>query len=422
MTSSPSGGRLRRTASPPFLPALLAATLALGAAGNAAAQPAGDDWRQANQDVGQFARGHIDLLRWEATQLPAEAAAQAPSAAAPWTLTDAIVAAQRSRPDLLARPGLNARERALLQLQQREWALQVERAWWQALSARQHTRTQQRVLQAAEAGHELALRMARVGNWPEARQQRETLVWVDAQAQLQLAQHQEQAAVLRLWQRVGGDLSPQALAQRLPTDWAPPATDTLPADLNALEQQALQRHPEWPLLQLQARRALQGVGDLQPLQAALDTATEPDAASGAAQALPSLPGPPRWPHAADQAWQAQATLAALERRIRADVRVAHSAWQTALALAQHSAAQAQRLHTALEEDALQRYNGMFKSTWDLLAASRARLAAVNAHQQAQLNAWLALADLRAVLDGLPYSGNSPSAASSASSATAAPGH
>lgn len=418
MSSSPSGGRLRRTTSSPFLPALLTAALVLGAAGSAAAQSAADDWRQANQDVGQFARGHIDLLRWEASQLPAATAAQAPSAEAPWTLTDAIVAAQRSRPDLLARPGLNARERALLQLQQREWALQVERAWWQALSARQHTRTQQRVLQAAEAGHELALRMARVGNWPEARQQRETLVWVDAQAQLQLARHQEHAAVLRLWQWAGADLSPQALAQRLPADWTPATADALPADLNALEQQALQRHPQWPLLQLQARRALQGVPDLQALQAALAAATAPDPA-GAAQALPTLPGPPRWPHAADQAWQAQAAVAALERRTRADVRVAHSAWQTALALAQHSAEQAQRLHTALEEDALQRYNGMFKSTWDLLAASRARLAAVNASQQAQLNAWLALADLRAVLDGLPYSGNGPS---TAPSATAAPGH
>jgi hypothetical protein len=31
-----------------------------------------EDWRKANAEVGQFRRGHIDLLKWEAAQ-PAEA-------------------------------------------------------------------------------------------------------------------------------------------------------------------------------------------------------------------------------------------------------------------------------------------------------------------------------------------------------------
>lgn len=43
------------------------------------------DWRRANADVGQFKRGHIDLLKWEEEQaarrkaMPAGAAPTAPS-------------------------------------------------------------------------------------------------------------------------------------------------------------------------------------------------------------------------------------------------------------------------------------------------------------------------------------------------------
>lgn len=36
------------------------------------------DWKKANADVGQFTRGHADLLKWEASQTP-PAAAQKPA-------------------------------------------------------------------------------------------------------------------------------------------------------------------------------------------------------------------------------------------------------------------------------------------------------------------------------------------------------
>jgi outer membrane protein, multidrug efflux system len=405
-----------------------------GLAGGALAQAADPapgaltDWRQANEAVGQFKRGPIDLLRWEVDHLPSQAPGGT-EAMPVWTLTDAIVSAQRSRPDLVARPGLNTLERAQLQLRQRELGLKVERAWLQAVAARHRAATHRQVLQAAEAGHELGLRMARVGNWTEARQQQESLALLDAQGQVRVAEHDARVAVLELWRVTGTDVEPDSLAQRLPRTLPEPgmpahqapqplgavasaATPPLPA-LPELEQQALLRHPTWPLLALEARRAAQGVAGLQALREALQTATAPDAATGAPQTLPSLSQRPRWPHAWDKALEAQVEANALERRIRADVRVAHSAWQAAQTLAQETAVETQRLVTALEADMLQRYNGMFKSTWDLLAASRARLQAVQATQQAQLGAALAWAELRAVLDGLPYTGNGPSAGSAA---------
>jgi hypothetical protein len=417
---------------PSFLCRPLLATALWGLAGGALAQQADaapgslTDWRQANEAVGQFERGHIDLLRWEADNLPNQAPGTTENLPA-WTLTDAIVSAQRSRPDLVARPGLNAMERAQLQLRQRELALKVERAWLQAVAARHRATTQRQVLQAAEAGHELGLRMARVGNWTDARQQQESLALLDAQGQLRVAEHEVRAAVLELWRVTATDVEPDHLAQRLPqalpepgkpahqaSQPLGPAANTAPAPfpaLSELEQQALRQHPTWPLMALEARRATQGIAGLQALRDALQTATTPDAATGAPQTLPSLSQRPRWPHAWDKALEAQVEAAALERRIRADVRVAHSAWETAQALAQETATETQRLVTALEADMLQRYNGMFKSTWDLLAASRARLQAMQATHQAQLGAALARAELRAVLDGLPYTGNGPSAGS-----------
>jgi len=73
--------------------------------------------------------------------------------------------------------------------------------------------------------------------------------------------------------------------------------------------------------------------------------------------------------------------------------------------AAHSRSEVQRLYTALEEESLLRYNGMLKSTWDLLASARQRIQSVNAAHQAQRQAWLAWADLQAVLNGLPYTGS-----------------
>jgi hypothetical protein len=41
------------------------------------------DWKKANAEVGQFPRGHIDLLKWEEAQGGKAAAPAAPPASAP---------------------------------------------------------------------------------------------------------------------------------------------------------------------------------------------------------------------------------------------------------------------------------------------------------------------------------------------------
>ncbi|WP_029462963.1 TolC family protein [Serpentinimonas barnesii] len=461
--------RLQRGGPYAFLNPILGAAL-LGAAlsgpawahGPAHAQ-AQSDWRAANELVGGFPRGHADIVHWEAQQVqphamphpmphtphhtpppPASAAPQPaaaqPAAAQRWSLADALMAAQRARPDLLAKPGQNPLERAELRLAQANLALQVERAWLRAVAAGSSERYQAQELQAAQAGAELAARLVRVGNWPQMRLLQEQLLLNQTQAQWRAAQHQQHLAVLDLWRLAGSGLTPRQLEQRLPTDWptvsapaahtarpgtassaATPATPAF-APLAALEAQALQAHPRWPLLQRQAEMLERGLSSAEraSLAATLAAAVAPPQPQALAPAtLPGTPAQPHqpeltaaqlWPHTWDKAAEARAEADALERQIRADVHSAYSAWQTATELAEGSAQDALRLHTALQDETQQRYNGMLKSTWELLASASARVQSAQAALLARRDAAVAAAELRAVLDGLPYSGSAPAAA------------
>ena len=87
-------------------PLLGAALLAAAWSGPAWANPEPEQqWRAANELVGAFPRGHADIVQWEAQQQPHASAAPQPAAAQHLRLSDALMAAQRARPDLLARPG-----------------------------------------------------------------------------------------------------------------------------------------------------------------------------------------------------------------------------------------------------------------------------------------------------------------------------
>jgi hypothetical protein len=131
-----------------------------------------------------------------------------------------------------------------------------------------------------------------------------------------------------------------------------------------------------------------------------------------------------WGHALENAWQAKADADRLARQIQADVRGAVAAYKTIRKSAQTRQAEVLRLHTELEQETLLRYNGMLKSTWDLLASTRTRIQSVEAALQAQRQVGLAHADLTGVLAGLPYAASLAAGglSSAASSSNAKPGH
>jgi hypothetical protein len=392
------------------LVALLTASLA-GVGPQAMAQ-APRHWQEANQAVGAFPRGHADVLRWEKTNTPPAQDAPTNPEAGKLTLEYAMRWAQQDQAQWI-QPGMSAQDKAEARQQAAALRWQVQKLWVDAVASRQSVAHRRDILAVAEAGAELGQRMASVGNWSRARQIQEELPLWEARNRLDLAQWQAERALQALWQRTGAGMTVQAVASQLPLHLPlnlPPQLPELAKGADAperitqdavvaLQTQALQAHLRWPSEDLQARRLMAGLGlsaaDLQAAQQAL--------MAQAAQDEPVWnPRNAAWGHAFENAWQARTRADRLARQVRADVQVALSAYQLARHAARTTQAEVLRLHTELSQETLLRYNGMLKSTWDLLASARTRIDSVDAALQAQRQAWLAHADLMAVLAGLPY--------------------
>ena len=107
-------------------------------------------------------------------------------------------------------------------------AADTRRAWLRAVAAQQVLAAQERMVEAAEAGGELARRMARVGNWSRLQQARELGVQQEAAAQLARArlaatlEREQLTNLMGLW----GTQTQYAMNEQLPP---------LPAEASALQ-------------------------------------------------------------------------------------------------------------------------------------------------------------------------------------------
>jgi hypothetical protein len=364
-------------------------------------------WQDANRAVGQFPRGHVDLLRWEQKNMAPPQVTPANSEVGQLTLERAMRLAIYDESKWL-KPGMSAAEEAAVRQQLAAVRLDAQRLWVNAVVARQSMVHSRDILDVAQAGAELGQRMAQVGNWSRARQIGEELALWDASARAQRAKLQADRALQALWQRIGVGMTPQALAQQLPLQLPADLPAHSPVDgpsglssedMAALQAQALQAHLRWALDDQHAHRLMAGLGlNAQALQAARKNLEDL-----AGQERPLWdPRTMPWGHAFENAWQARLQADRLARQVRADVQIALNALRVSGQMAKHTQAQVLRLHTELSQETLLRYNGMLKSTWDLLASARTRIDSVDASLQAQRQRWLAHADLMAVLAGLPY--------------------
>ena len=148
------------------------------------------DWRKANDDVAQFKRGHVDVLKWESANDKAQT--DQPYAAPDIWITSADAAvrqAWRARPELvhsLSQLGAQNQEQ-LAQGRGLEIAPAVRRrvedldavldvaadarkAWLTAVAAGLTLKQQRDMQESIAAAAELARRMARVGNWSRMEQ------------------------------------------------------------------------------------------------------------------------------------------------------------------------------------------------------------------------------------------------------------
>ena len=285
-------------------------------------------------------------------------------------------------------------------------AMQTRKAWVQAVSAAETERYMGQVKEAAEAGSELARRMAAVGNWPKLTQMREQVFYADAAAQLARARQTAQAErerlarLLGLW---GGELA-FGLPERLPDlPVAPREGEELEA--RAMEQRldvrAAKRETEWVAESLGLAKATRLINALELGRARTKEGHEPFAYGYVVGVeIPIFDwGGARVARAEATYMQAAHRVAEVAINARSEVREAYGAYRSAFDLARHYRDEVVPLRKRISEEMLLRYNGMLASVFELLADSREQVGAVNAYLGALREFWIADAELQASLSG-----------------------
>ncbi|MFY3385068.1 TolC family protein [Paracidovorax sp. MALMAid1276] len=290
-------------------------------------------------------------------------------------------------------------------------AADTRRAWLRAVAAEQVAGAHARMVEAAEAGAELARRMVQVGNWSRLQQAREQATLQQARSQHARAQLAAATAREELNRRMGlwGVQTQYTLARQLP----PLPASALPAD--GIEATALRERLDVQVArrQLDTQAARQGwsrtgavFGDI-GIAYSRNTATERDGGHreitrGWELELP-LPlfdwGGAARTRAQAEVEQSAAQLQDTAVRARSEVRAAWLTYRTALDLARQQHSEVVPLRQFVAQETTLRYNGMLASVWELLAEARSSTQAVASAIEAQRDFWLAETDLQLALTG-----------------------
>jgi hypothetical protein len=426
-------------AADPATPPSAAAPMVLPATSTVALQERPSDlaqareiWLRANERVAAFPRGHIDLLRWEAKNPADNTPATGTSGAKPEPLeaAQALRLSLRTRPDLFTHADMNELARGAVQVAYARHVRELQRAWVDAVSARQSWRHTSDLWEATRSGSELGRRMVVAGNWSQAKLTREQLTeasaWqanVDAQgAAVSTLEHLAQ--LLGLWDA-------QAVAQlgeRLPTGLPAVPLRAVPGEglsETTLEAAVLRADPLLALQRVEAQRdmASANAGRRQAWNEAVDAALAAMPEAGAAMTPPHIGKLSLLrDHTLEQATEAEARLLRAASARRSMARQAWAQLRTRHASALHAQDVVAQLQTALEQETLLRYNGMLQSSWELLASARERMQSLDAALQARRDYWRAQADMQALLAGAEYTGpDNPTNAGAGTSAAPA-GH
>jgi hypothetical protein len=319
--------------------------------------PAASDaqaWRAANAAVGQFQRGHVDVLKWEQAHpsAPAPAASQARGQAlAVSGMEDAVRLLWKAQPELgRALSGLDPASRAALATGRWDridpaWIRRVEglrealaataqlrKDWVSAVSAQLGAEQAVELLGAAQSARELGERMVAVGNWSKMQQ----APWQMAEAAARMNLQRTRLAVVQAHSRLLKDLGQVGAFQSV----------AMAASEEDLPQQTL------------------GVAQVDARAAALHE-----------------------------------QLSYAERFSNRDnVFQAYEAYLATHANAA-AAADALQLHALVLDETVLHYNGMLKSTWDVLSAAQNKMQATVAAANASRDFEIARIDLDWVLLG-----------------------
>ncbi|MDR7271281.1 outer membrane protein TolC [Pelomonas saccharophila] len=329
---------------------------------------------------------------------------------------------------LLTLPLVRQAEQRRLQAEQQLAAADVlalaadtRRAWVSAVAAEETLSYRRQVLEAADAGAELARRMQAVGNFNALARAREQGFAAEARLALARAEGQRLATrerlvrLLGLW---GADAAALRVPERLPELPAAPREqpdiETL-ALSQRLDVQAARLRLEQAARQLEAGRINRFVSMLE-LGVVRNSSNEQSTQRGWEVTL-ELPvfGSGPLPRAQALAREAAHDAADTAIRARSEVREAYGLYRGAWDIARQHRDELLPLARRISDEQLLRYNGMLIGVFELLADARAQVAAVAAAQDALRDFWLAQADLDQALLGrttpaLPQASAAPAAA------------
>jgi multidrug efflux system outer membrane protein len=290
-------------------------------------------------------------------------------------------------------------------------AADTRKAWVHAVAARQTAAYMRDVKEAAEAGAELARRLARVGNWSKLNQAREQSVLADATAQLARAEQAAFASREHLTRLMGlwGTQTLFTLPERLPD---------LPAaarEINDVEAQALGQRLDVQSAQAESLYVAQSMGltratgFINALDIGYGRNTTFNNANGERETrrgyevefpIPIFDwGQSRNARAQAMYLQSAAKLREVAINARSEAREAYHGYRTAYDVARHYRDEVVPLRKFIADEMVLRYNGMLSSVFELLADTRTHVLAVNGSIEALRDYWLADADLQTALSG-----------------------
>ncbi|BDT67819.1 hypothetical protein os1_19970 [Comamonadaceae bacterium OS-1] len=290
-------------------------------------------------------------------------------------------------------------------------AADTRKAWITAVAAQQSALYLRDVKEAAEAGAELARRMARVGNWSRLEQAREQVLLADATAQLARARNLAYSTREKLTRLMGlwGAQTGFVLADRLP-DLPKAATEMTDIEAQALRERLDVRAAVARTSYIARQEGFDKVaGYFDGLALSYTRNTTFDNAAGSKSAkrgweleLP-LPlfdwGGARNARSKAVYLQSTAQVRAVAIQARSEAREAYFGYRTAFDLAVHYRDEIVPLRKFINDELVLRYSGMLASVWELLADTRQQSLSVGSAIEAQRDFWLAEADLQIALTG-----------------------
>jgi outer membrane protein TolC len=279
-------------------------------------------------------------------------------------------------------------------------AADTRKAYFTAVAADETVRYMRQVQQSAEAGAELARRLAQAGNWNRLNQAREQSFYADAALNLARALRAQTVARERLTRLMGlwGVRTEFKLPERLPD---------MPAsarDLPDVEQTAMQQRLDVQAAKLDVEQTAKNLGLTRTTR--FINVLEMGVVHNSSNEAPTQRGWEigfelplfDWGTARVQKAEAiymQAVNRAAETAVnaRSEVRQAYLGYRNSYDVARHYRNEIVPLKKRISEENVLRYNGMLIGVFELLADARSQIAGVNGYIEALRDFWLAESDL-----------------------------